>query len=344
MKMLILGGTLFLGRALVDAALARSHGVTIFHRGRQSRAPIAGVETLLGDRDGQLDALHGREWDVVVDTSGYVPRLVRASADLLAGSVRRYVFVSSISVYADFSRPIPEDAPLATMPNERQEEVTGATYGPLKVLCEQAVSKALPGRALIVRPGLIVGPNDPTNRFTYWTGRVARGGEILAPGAPEAPVQFIDARDLAEWMVRMMESEQVGTFNATGPDHVLTMAHFLDACRTASGSDARFTWVSEDFLAEQGVAPWSELPLYLPSSPGTHEYFSRTDVGPALTAGLAFRPLAQTIGDTLAWQRGTAGEPLPDKPGVPMPDVALTPQRERALLDAWHGRGGADQA
>jgi 2'-hydroxyisoflavone reductase len=344
MKMLVLGGTLFLGRALVDAAIARSHEVTLFNRGRQSQGPVAGVESLIGDRDGQLDALRGREWDVVVDTSGYLPRLVRASAELLAGSVRRYVFVSSISVYADFSRPIPEDAPLATMPDGSQEEVTGPTYGPLKVLCEQAVCETLPGRALIVRPGLIVGPNDPTNRFSYWTGRVARGGEILAPGAPQAPVQFIDARDLAEWMVRMIEAEQVGTFNSTGPEYVLTMGGFLDACRTGSGSDARFTWVSEEFLAEQGVAPWSELPLYLPSSPGTHEYFSRANIDRGLAAGLAFRPLARTIGDTLAWQRGRAGQPLPEKPGVPMPDTTLSSERERELLDAWHERGRMPQA
>jgi 2'-hydroxyisoflavone reductase len=339
MKLLILGGTLFLGRALVEAALARSHEVTVFHRGRHRKEPIPGVESLLGDRDGRLDALAGREWDAVVDTSGYVPRLVRASAELLAERVRRYVFVSSISVYADFSRPTPEDAALATMPESEQEEVTGATYGPLKVLCEKAVAETLPERALIVRPGLIVGPHDPTNRFTYWTGRVARGGEVLAPGSPEAPVQFIDVRDLAEWLVRMIEREEVGTYNATGPDRLLTMADFLDGCRAASASDARFTWVSEQFLAEQGVAPWSELPLWLPASTGTHAWFSRTDIGRALAAGLTFRPLAETIRDTLAWQRGRVDRKLPEKAGVPMPDVALAAEREHALLEAWHRQG-----
>jgi 2'-hydroxyisoflavone reductase len=332
MKLLILGGTLFLGRALAEAALARGHQVTLFNRGRTGGEKIAGAETLLGDRDNQLDALRGRRWDAAVDTSGYVPRLVRASAELLAGSVARYVFVSSVSVYADQARASREDSPLASMPDETVEEVTGRTYGPLKVLCERAAEAACPGRALIVRPGLIVGPHDPTIRFSYWTGRVARGGEVLAPGDPGIPVQFIDVRDLAEWMVRMIEEERVGKFNATGPDRPVSVGGFLETCRAVAASDARFTWVGEEFLAKRGVLPWTELPLWLP---GAREPIP---IDSALAAGLTFRPLDDTVRDTLAWQRGRAGQPLPDKPGVPMPDTTLKPERERRLLEEWHRR------
>lgn len=340
MKILILGGTLFLGRALTAAALEGGHEVTLFNRGRHVRGSLPDVETLIGDRDGRLDALRGRSWDAVVDTSGYLPRLVRDSARLLAGSVGRYVFISSLSAYADFSRPVEEGAPLATMPDGSVEEISGSTYGPLKVLCERAVEEALPGRALVIRPGLIVGPNDPTVRFSYWTGRVARGGEVLAPGRPEAPVQLIDARDLAEWTVRMTEAGAVGELNASGPDHLLTMGELLEACREESGSDARFTWVDEEFLLEHGVEPWSELPLWLPESGGTHLYFHRAAIDRALAAGLTFRPLAETVRDTLDWQRSTEGRPLPAKSGVALPDTSLGADREAELLAQWRARGG----
>ena len=340
MKILILGGTLFLGRALATAAVERGHEVTLFNRGRHAQASFPGVETLIGDRDGRLGALRGRSWDSVFDTSGYVPRLVRASAELLAGAVKRYAFISSVSVYADFSRPVEETSALATMPDESVEEVTGSSYGPLKVLCERAVEEAFPGRALIVRPGLIVGPHDPTVRFSYWTARVARGGEVLAPGEPQAPVQLIDARDLAEWMVRMIEAGRAGVFNATGPGDMLTMGDLLETCRAASGSDANFTWVDEAFLAERGVLPWSHLPLWLPQSRETHRCFHRVPIDRALAAGLAFRPLAETVRDTLAWQRSSAGQPLPEKLGVAMPDETLAPQREAELLAEWHSRTG----
>jgi 2'-hydroxyisoflavone reductase len=344
MRFLILGGTLFLGRALVTAAVARGHEVTLFNRGRQGQVSLPGVENLLGDRDGRLDALRGRSWDAVVDTSGYVPRLVRASAELLAGAVARYAFVSSISVYADFSRPIDENSPLATMPDESVEEVTGASYGPLKVLCERAVEEALPGRALIVRPGLIVGPNDPTVRFGYWTARVARGGEVLAPGEPETPVQLIDVRDLAEWMVRMIETGEAGVLNATGPGYRLTMRGLLETCRSAGGGDARFTWVVETFLIERGVQPWSHMPLWMPPSSETHACFHRVRIDRALAAGLSFRPLADTVRDTLEWQSAGGGGPIADKPGVAVPDLTLSPQREAELLAEWHGSSGAATA
>ena len=338
MKILILGGTLFLGRA-VAAALERGHEVTLFNRGRHAAEPDSGVENLIGDRDGQLDALRGRTWDAVVDTSGYVPRLVRASAELLAASVERYVFISSVSVYADFSRPIDESSPLATMPDESLEEVTGPSYGPLKVLCERAVEEALPGRALVIRPGLIVGPHDPTVRFSYWTARIARGGEVLAPGDPGTPVQLIDARDLAGWTIGMIEAGRPGVFNASGGPG-LTMGELLDTCRSASGSEAHLTWVDETFLTERGVVPWAHLPLWMPPSRESHTYFHRIGTDRALAAGLTFRPLAETVRETLAWQRWSEGRPLPEKPGVPVPDVTLGAARERELLDEWHARTG----
>ena len=338
MRLLILGGTLFLGRELAAAALARGHDVTLFNRGRHSDDLPPQIERLRGDRDGQLDALRGRSWDAAIDTSGYVPRLVRASAELLAANIQRYVFVSSISVYADFSRPFDEGSPVATMPDEAVEEVTGATYGPLKALSERAVEESLPGRALIVRPGLIVGPRDPTVRFSYWTSRVARGGEVLAPGDPGTLVQLIDVRDLAEWMIRMIEAGQAGVFNASGPDFALTMRDLLEACRAASGSGADFTWVDETFLAEHDVQPWSQLPLWMPESLETHRYFHRANVDRALSAGLTFRPLLETVRDTLAWQSERGHQPLPEKLGVALPDETLSPERERELLDEWHRR------
>lgn len=339
MKILILGGTLFLGRSLAAAALERGHAVTLFNRGRTAQASFPGAERLIGDRDGQLDALRGRSWDAVVDTSGYVPRLVRASAELLAASVERYVFISSVSAYADFSRPVDEHSPLATMSDESVEEVTGSSYGPLKALSERALEEILPGRTLTIRPGVIVGPYDPTVRFSYWTDRVARGGEVLAPGDPQTPVQFIDVRDLAEWTIRMIEAGGTGVFNASGPA-MLTMGEMLETCRSASGGDARFTWVEETFLRERGVLPWTHLPLWMPPSLKTHKYFFRIGADRALAAGLAFRPLAETVRDTLAWQRSTEGRPLPEKPGVPTPDLTLSAVRERELLDEWHARTG----
>ncbi|HST36707.1 MAG TPA: SDR family oxidoreductase [Allosphingosinicella sp.] len=337
MQILILGGSLFVGRAIAEAALARGHAVTLFNRGLHGQPASPDVEEIRGDRDGGLDGLRGRSWDAVVDTSGYVPRLVRASAELLAANVKLYVFVSSISVYADFSEPVDERSAIATTADETIEEVTGATYGPLKALSEQAVEQAMPGRGLIIRPGVIVGPHDPTIRFSYWTSRVLDGGEVLAPGEPETPVQFIDVRDLAAWMIRLVEAGQTGTFNATGPEQASTMGALLEACRAAAGNDARFTWVDEAFLAAHGVEPGTHLPLWIPPSRQTYSCFFRTGIDRALAAGLAFRPLVETISDTLAWQRAHGTQPLPEKFGVPMPDLTLSRERERKLLEDFHG-------
>ena len=330
MRILILGGTIFLGRHLVEAALAAGHTVTLFNRGQRNPELFPQVEKLRGDRDGNLEALRGGRWDAVIDPSGYVPRLVRASAELLAEATEHYTFVSSLSVYADTTKPgMNEDSPLAVLPAglEGTETITGESYGPLKVLAEQAAESALPGRTLVVRPGLIVGPHDPSNRFTYWPSRVARGGETLAPDQPGHPVQFIDVRDLAAWMIRLTEGRVTGTLNATGPADTLTLGTLLDACRTETGSDARFTWVSEAFLTEQNVVPYTEMPLWVPSEEAG---FGRFDLTRAKASGLTYRPLAETIRDTLAWDRTLPAEAERRN--------GLKPEREAALLAAWHAR------
>lgn len=329
MQVLMLGGTVFLGRHIVQAALARGHEVTLFNRGQNNPELFPELEKLRGNRDGDLTALRGRRWDAVIDPSGYVPRLVRASAELLADAVEHYTFISSISVYASFDQPgMDESAPVGTLEDPTVEEVT-PHYGPLKALCEQAAEAAMPGRVFSVRAGLIVGPDDPTDRFTYWPVRLARGGDVLAPNPPERPIQLIDVRDLAEWIVRMVEVRQTGIFNATGPDTTLTMGRLLDACHTITGSDARLVWVDEPFLLDQGVTPWTELPLWVPSTPA-YAGFTTIDCRKALATGLTFRPITETIRATLAWD-ATRPVDTPRRNG-------LSPEREAELLAAWRAR------
>ena len=328
MRVLILGGTAFLGRHLAAAALAQGHAVTLFNRGSQSEGLFPEAEHLRGDRDGDLTALEGRRWDVAIDTSGYVPRVVRASAQLLANAVEHYTFVSSISVYANWpgTPRIDESSPVGTLTDPTVEEVNGETYGPLKALCEQVVQESLPGRALIVRPGLIVGPYDPTDRFSYWPYRVARGGETLAPGKRERLAQVIDGRDLAEWIMRMATERATGTYNATGPDHPLTMADVLEESKRVSGSAATFTWVPDDFLQHQQIDEWVGLPLWVPESEG--QGVGDVNCSRAWNAGLTFRPLAETIRATLDW--------LATRPADYSWKAGLTPEREAEALAAWH--------
>jgi nucleoside-diphosphate-sugar epimerase len=327
MKILILGGTVFLGRALVDAAIARGHAVTLFNRGQHNPQLYPEIEKLRGDRDGGLDVLRGRRWDAAIDTNGYFPRLVRASAEALADSVDHYTFISSISVFADFKAiGMDESAPVGTIADETIEQITGESYGPLKALCEQAAERAMPGCALNIRPGLIVGPHDPSDRFTYWPVRVAGGGEVLAPGRPERPVQIIDVRDLAEWNIRLVESHTTGIFNATGPDYELSMGQILDTSKAVTGSDAHFTWVSEQFLQEQGGTPWTEVTLWVPEK--DNEGLSTVNVQKALGAGLTFRPLADTIRATLDWDA--------TRPSGAERRNGIKPEREQAWLSAWH--------
>ncbi len=326
MHLLIIGGTRFLGRALVDEALAAGHRVTLFNRGQSNPGLYPDVEQIHGNRDGGLEALAGRRWDAVIDTCGYVPRVVRAAADALAEAVEHYTFISSLSVY---DNPLPasadKDAPLATTPDETVEEITGETYGALKALCERATTEAMGGRALSVRSGLIVGPHDGSDRFNYWPARVARGGEVLAPESPDYGVQFIDVRDLARWTLRATAERLTGPYNVTGPERPLPLGDLLDTARAVTGSDARFTWVSGAFLLEQGVGPFVELPLWVPSEDAGFNNFA---ISRALAAGLSFRPVEETVSDTLAW--------LATRPADHIWRAGLTPEREAELLRLWH--------
>jgi len=318
MRLLVLGGTKFLGRHAVEAALADGHEVTIFTRGRTNAELFPEAEHLTGDRDGGLDALAGRTWDGVVDTSGYVPRVVRQSVELLRGSVDRYVFVSSISAYADPSLPLEESSPLAALEDPFSEDVE-ADYGALKAACEHVVEELLGDRGASVRAGLIVGPHDPTDRFTYWPRRLAEGGDVLAPGDPAAPVQLVDARDLGAWLVQLAERGPGGALNATGPAAPLTLGELLEEANRAIGAGARLVWIDDARLLDAGVGPWMELPLWLPGD----EYAGmlRADNRRAVEAGLRFRSVAQTALDTLAWSR-EVGEQRP----------TLSREKERELL------------
>ena len=311
MKLLIIGGTRFLGRYLVSAALERDHEITLFNRG--TRPPEANVETIRGDRHTEIAKLRGRRWDAVVDTYGMLPRAVRATAELLADSVAHYTFISSQNAYADVSTPgVTETFPLTTLTSEQLDEAYsidtsgepsyGKLYGGLKALCEQAAEEVMPNRVLNIRPGLIVGPYDYTDRFTYWVTRVARGGEVLAPGRPDRFVQFIDVRDLADWLVTMIERNETGAYNAHSLPGRLTMGNLLDECRAVSRSDASFTWATEDFLLKHEVTAWTDMPLWLPEEAAPHlKGFMFINCDKAVGAGLKFRSLNDTIGATLAW-------------------------------------------
>ena len=327
-KILILGGTGFLGPALVAAARARGHTLTLFNRGKTNPGRFPDLEQIHGDRDGHLQGLANRKWDAVIDDCGYVPRLVRDSATLLGPNVGHYVFVSTISVYADTSKPVDEDSPVAKL-EKPTEDISGGSYGPLKALCEQAAEAAMPGRVTVVRPGLIVGPEDPTDRFTYWPVRIARGGEVLAPGRATDPVLYIDVRDLARFMIALVERGQHGTFNALGPAGTLGVGPFLDGIRRGVGGDAHFTWVDAEFLDKQQVRPWTDMPVWVPPT-GDTAYMGRISRARAVKAGLTFRPVADTARDTLAWWKT-----LPEKRRAHL-RAGITPEREAAVLAAWH--------
>lgn len=324
MRLLVLGGTKFLGRAAVEAALARGDEVTLFNRGQTNPELFPEAEKLHGDRDGGLAELEGREWDAVVDPSGYVPRVVRASAELLRGSIGHYVFVSSGSVYAEPLAPgFDETQPTVELEEPESEDVM-AHYGALKAACERVVREVFPDAHTNARSGLIVGPHDPTGRFTYWPLRVAAGGELLAPAPPDRLVQFIDARDLGEWIVEACARRHVGTFNATGEP--VRFDELLATC-----GDAEPVWVDEQFLLEHDVEPFSELPLWIP---GPGAAFLQANVAQAVGAGLRFRPLEETVRDTLSWAQG-AGEQLVTDRGLRQGRAGLDPARETELLDAW---------
>jgi 2'-hydroxyisoflavone reductase len=318
-RVLVLGGTQFLGRHVVDAALARGHDVTLFNRGQTRPELFREVEKLRGDRDGDLGALRGRSFEAVVDTSGYVPRIVQATLEAL-DDIGHYTFVSSISVYASVATPPTEESPLAELqaPTEEWREA----YGELKALCEQAVRARFPD-AFVPRPGLIAGPWDPTGRFTYWPVRLAAGGRVLAPAPRDASAQVIDVRDLAAWIVRAAEERRAGTFNTVG--RPTTREQLIETCRRVAGGDAELVWVDGEFLAEHDVGEWMELPLWLHSP--EHAGMLAVDPARAFAAGLETRPLEETARDTLDW--ALSGQAPEDPP------AGLAREKEQQVLDAW---------
>src|SRR6184192_3979854 len=337
LRILILGGTGFTGPFQVKYALSRGHKVTVFNRGKTHSGELPKeVEQLIGDRNGQLDALKGKQWDVCIDNPTTLPAWVRDAAQTLKGNVGRYVFISTISVYPDTTTGADENAPLAKYegadPYKETLEAMRAsgfkTYGPLKALSEQETQKWFPGKSLIIRPGLIVGPRDETDRFTYWPVRIDRGGEVLAPGDPKDPVQFIDGRDLADWTIRMVENAETGTYNATGPATPLGIGGMLDGIKAAEKSSATLTWVNEDFLTQQKVEAWSDMPVWA----GKESGIARASISRGLSKGLTFRPLSDTTRDTLVWFKS-----LPQDRQSKL-RAGLTPEREAEVLAAWHKR------
>ena len=338
--LLILGGTRFLGPALVEAAAAKGWTITLFNRGKSNPGLFDGrpIEQIHGDRNVTEDVkkLSGRKWDAVIDTSGYFPKQVRSSTSVLAGQIGQYVFVSSISAYATPSRPgMDESAPLSRLAPgtdvEVIDKITEQNFGALKLLCEEAAEKAMPGRTLNIRPGYIVGVRDGSDRFTYWPVRVARGGEMLVPGRPADPLQFIDVRDLGEWTIRMVAAGTNGVFHATGPRERLSMREFLEACRRVSGSDAKFTWVDETTMAKLSLSPDTDFPIWTSPS-GPDAGIGDVSVTRALKAGLTFRPLGVTVADTLAYWKS-----LPDERRATM-RAGLAPEKETAALAALKAR------
>ena len=328
MKVLILGGTKFLGRHLVDEAAKAGHEVTVFHRGLGGCTLFPEITHIHGDRDGDLDLLSDQTWDAVVDTSGIIPRLVGTAAHKLAGAVSHYIFVSSISVYSSFTRGMDESASVLTLEDPRIEEVSSETYGGLKVLCESAAEAAMPGRVLHVRSGLIVGPHDPTDRFTYWVRRVSAGGPVAVPMPPDRPMQIIHAADLAAWILRMAEEGMTGIYNATGPDAPFTMETFLETCREVTGGKATWVWIPEETLAQKKVAYWREIPLCIEEK---DRGVMAVRVKKAIEDGLKLRPLTQSIRETLAWDAV--------RPEGTLLSAGLTPEREAELLRSVSGGG-----
>src|SRR6266446_3963566 len=340
LRILILGGTGFTGPYQVRYALSRGHKVTTFNRGKTHPGELPNeVEQLVGDRNGKLDALKDRQWDVAIDNPTTLPAWVRDAAQILKGNVDRYVFISTISVYADTSKGVDENAPLAQYdgPDSFKETLQAMkasgykTYGPLKALSEKEAEKCFPGKTLVIRPGLIVGPGDETDRFTYWPVRIDRGGEAVAPGERDDPVQYIDARDIAEWTIRMVEQGTTGTFNATGPKSRLTIGEMFEGIKKATKTESRFTWADADFLAAQKVRAWSDMPVWVPPRGGSAG-FSEISIKKALDKGLTFRAIPDTTRATLDWFRKQAPERQAKL------KAGLTPAREAEVLAAWHAK------
>jgi 2'-hydroxyisoflavone reductase len=333
LRILILGGTGFIGPFQVRYALERGHTVTLFNRGRTNADMFPEVETLIGDRNGQLEALRGRNWDVVIDNSRSNPDWVRMSAEFLKDSVDRYFYVSSRSAYADTSRvPMTADAPAFTyetagVPRDSER----LPYGLAKALSERAAQRIFAGRTNVVRPGLIIGPGDETDRFTYWLVRIDRGGEVLAPGDPSDPIQIIDVRDFTEWMIRMAETGHTGVFNGVGPATPRPLAELLYGIRAVTTAETTFTWVNYDFLTDIGIRPYSDMPVWMPPTAG-RQGFARFDLRPEVEAGLTFRPLAVTAQDTLEYHFSRPPERQAEL------RAGISAEREAEVLAAWQAR------
>jgi 2'-hydroxyisoflavone reductase len=338
-KILVLGGSRFLGRTFVEMAQAKGHEVTIFNRGNQNKG-LKDIEIIIGDRFSDLKGLENRYWDAVLDTSGFVPQTVENSTSLLKDRVGHYTFISSISVYKDWIQEnFNESYPVYEMSLEEAKELTKDTNGPIyeyygqfKALCERLAEKNMPGRVLNVRAGQLIGPGDYTDRIPYWIHRIAKGGKVLAPGNPNSPVQMIDNTDLAEWIIRMIENQAAGTFNATGPDYTVTMEDFLKACKKVTGSNAELIWAPEKFLLEQKVAPWTEMPLWVPEeyplAPELKEPWKgafKVNIDKAMNSGLTFRSLADSLADIYQWEQQRTIAEAEWKSG-------MRPERERELL------------
>lgn len=333
MSILVLGGTNFLGPHVVDAALARGHTVTLFNRGKTHADLYPQLEKLHGDRDGHLEALAGRRWDAVVDPSGYVPRIVKMSAELLAPNVGQYVFISTISVYESLAdKGADESAAVRQLADPTNEDRSPQFYGAQKALCEKAAEAAMPGRVLNVRSGLIVGPGDPTGRFTHWPSRLREGGEVLAPGDGATPVQWIDGRDLGAWIVRAIEQKTVGVMNALGPSPGEAMRDVLAACNKAGGDKAKLVWVPAEFLDAHDVSGWSELPMWLPNAGETAGFGTRSNAR-AVAAGLTMRPVFDTAVETLAW---LDAQPEADRPKLA--STGISRDKEAKVLADYHAQ------
>ena len=332
MNVLVIGGTRFVGRHITDAFIARGHCVTQFNRGISNTEVRSDVETIHGDRANDLERLGDRRWHAVIDTCGYTPDVLERSARYFADRVERYLFISTISVYGESQTNAPaEDAPLQALPADADRtQMTPETYGALKALCEAVVQSTYRHRATVLRPGLVAGPHDPTDRFTYWPVRVDAGGAVLAPVAPDEPLQYIDVRDLAQFAVHAVERGDGGTYNCVTPKGSLHFGDLLEACARVSGSPVSFTWVGADFLREKEVAPWSDMPLWIPKG-DPHRAITSADSSRALVQGLKIRPVSETVRDTLTWARA-AGK----RPGAL--GAGLDPSREAALLQEYQER------
>jgi 2'-hydroxyisoflavone reductase len=328
LRVLILGGTGFIGPHTIAALGRGGHQVTLFNNDKESAKKFPEVESLFGDRDGKIEVLNGRNWDVVIDNSGYVPRLVKLTADALKDRVGHYIFISSISAYADLTKPgIDEEYPLATLKDSSVEKITDETYGPLKAACENVVRAAYGSRYTVIRPTYIVGPGDPTDRFTYWPVRASQGGEMLAPGTSGDPAQFIDVRDLAEFIAACAEHRYVGNFNLCNPPRSVSMGQLLDSSRKISGADTKVVWVDEKFIDAQQFKG-NEIPIWSPTQ-GEYAGAALVESARAEAKGLKFRPLDVTVSDTLAWNATRTPERREKL------RAGLTMDQERALLEQW---------